>query len=141
MGKIRGKLDSLYPPRILQLHLHRHPNSRSITLPHFFRYMSRLCPFVFAGYLYCDNTGSQAWVYGSVLNTNQTEDFPTANYVVDGTPGKLVNRISPQSLTAWCNSRPSNTVLLFFTAHLLPDTEAAGRHSHYQHHGDCGKQH
>jgi hypothetical protein len=61
--------------------------------------MSRLCPFAFAGYQYCNDIGSEAWVYGGVLNTNQTGGFPTANYTVDGVLGELFTGIALSSGT------------------------------------------
>lgn len=53
--------------------------------------------------------GSEAWIYGGVLNINQTTGFPTANYVVDGVPA------GPQSPYFY------STELIYFATPKLAD--------------------
>lgn len=95
MGQICGQLDLSNRPNILQPHFYVYPNSRSVPLLHIFRYMDSLCPPVITGHRHCDGIGSEACVYGGVLNTNKTSNFPIANYTVDGILGEFLNRVAP----------------------------------------------
>ena len=53
-------------------------------------------------------TGTQAWLYGNLLDANITQDghfitYPTADYLVDGNPGKKY------ILTRDCNAQQLGT--------------------------------
>jgi hypothetical protein len=90
-----GQLDSLYRWELQQWDHHGHPNHRGFPLLHFLRYASRRCLIVLPGTDVAVVSGSQAWLYGGLLNvTNDNGTFlsyPTADYKVDGVSGELLD--------------------------------------------------
>jgi len=89
---VRGQLDSLFRRWVREWDYHRYPDPRSFPLLHFLRYTACLRLVILIDPNVMVETGSQAWLYGGLLNITSSNgeivSYPTADYRIDGASGK-----------------------------------------------------